>query len=88
MEGDAINPVLKFADESGNSSPKLRATFLYETVEQGLLMNYVALSTRHRERFWKAYCKKIESSLDRVKKRIDEGTLEEVGIQPVFRRKN
>jgi len=88
MEGDAINPLLKFVDDNGVSSPRLRATFLFETVEEGLLMNYVALSIRHREKFWKAYRQKIESSLNRVKKRIDAGKLEEVGIEPAFRRKN
>jgi glutamate-1-semialdehyde 2,1-aminomutase len=88
MDGDAINPLLKFVDENGGSSPRLRATFLYETVEEGLLMNYIALSVQHRAQFWKEYREKIEASLNRVKKRIDEGKLEEVGIEPVFRRKN
>ena len=88
MEGDAINPLLKLVDENGIPSPKLRATFLYETVEDGLLMNYIALSTRHREKFWRVYREKVEASLNRVRKRLDDGKLEPVGIEPVFRGKN
>ena len=92
MQGVDISPWYAFYDADGNVDMSLRTLFLQETIKNGVLIPYVAISASHRQPEISRTIDAIANALQVVAQAIDKGSVEEllVGpvVKPVFRKHN
>jgi glutamate-1-semialdehyde 2,1-aminomutase len=92
MQGVDISPWYAFYDAGGNVDLALRSLFLQETIRQGVLIPYIAISASHRQNELARTLDAIDKALKVVSQAIDQGSVQGllVGpvVKPVFRKFN
>jgi glutamate-1-semialdehyde 2,1-aminomutase len=92
MKGPHVSPWYAFYDAEGRVDLALRTLFLQETIRNGLLMPYVAISAAHRGQEVSRTLQAVDLALKKVAAAIEigstEGLLEGPVVKPVFRKFN
>ncbi|MFY1896614.1 glutamate-1-semialdehyde 2,1-aminomutase [Achromobacter xylosoxidans] len=92
MAGVEISPWYAFYDASGKVDMALRTLFLQETIRQGVLIPYIAISASHRQAEVDRTLEAMDAALKVVANAIDKGSVEGLltgpVVKPVFRKYN
>ena len=92
MAGVEISPWYAFYDASGKADMALRTLFLQETIRQGVLIPYIAISASHRQAEVDRTLEAMDAALKVVANAIDKGSVEGLltgpVVKPVFRKYN
>lgn len=92
MQGVDVSPWYAFYDIEGNVDMALRTLFLQETIRNGVLIPYVAISASHRQAEVARTLDAVDKALKVVARAIHKGSVEGllVGpvVKPVFRKFN
>jgi glutamate-1-semialdehyde 2,1-aminomutase len=92
MQGVDISPWYAFYDAEGNPDLGLRTLFLQETIRNGVLMPYIAISASHRQLEVAHTLEAVDKAMKIVAKAVDQGGVQGLlhgsVVKPVFRKFN
>lgn len=92
MEGIACSPYQMFRNAEGQVDLSLRALFLQEMIQKGILAPYFAISSAHLEFHIAEYIEASKVALSSIKQAIEQGSTDGLligqSVKPVFRKFN